>query len=207
MFLDEPTSGLDATKSLKVARILQALARLGITIVTVIHQPRKEIFDCIDDVLLLAPGGVTAFCGARQAVISHFEGFGYTFETGCNPADVLLDILSMRPQAVTASYANIKDHFSQQHYRQHQMTPYFQPWLQSDSTPRPLNEVNAAVDQALRHVVRARYAHPLTQVGLAFHRSLQQQYRLVGGTILELIVSMIAGSWHFNVLSKPHTLY
>jgi ABC-type multidrug transport system ATPase subunit len=60
-----------------VARILQSLARLGITIVTVIHQPRTEIFDCIDDLLLIAPGGVTAYCGPRGDAIPHFRQMGY----------------------------------------------------------------------------------------------------------------------------------
>eukprot|EP00656_Telonema_subtile_P054156 TRINITY_DN801_c0_g1_i1.p1 TRINITY_DN801_c0_g1~~TRINITY_DN801_c0_g1_i1.p1 ORF type:complete len:933 (-),score=272.67 TRINITY_DN801_c0_g1_i1:656-3454(-) len=40
LFLDEPTSGLDSTSSLSVFMVLQRLARLGMNIVLVIHQPR-----------------------------------------------------------------------------------------------------------------------------------------------------------------------
>ncbi|KAJ3100293.1 hypothetical protein HDU96_010381, partial [Phlyctochytrium bullatum] len=56
LFLDEPTSGLDSTSALDLAHILRATARLGLTIVSVIHQPRVEIFEAFDDVLLIAPG-------------------------------------------------------------------------------------------------------------------------------------------------------
>ncbi|KAJ3123862.1 hypothetical protein HK101_006267, partial [Irineochytrium annulatum] len=61
IFLDEPTSGLDSTAALEVADILQNIAHLGLTIVSVIHQPRIEIFKKFDDVLMIAPGGKVAF--------------------------------------------------------------------------------------------------------------------------------------------------
>ena len=46
---------------------LRAIADLGLTVVAVIHQPRLEIFNTFDDLLLLAPGGVTTFIGHRCA--------------------------------------------------------------------------------------------------------------------------------------------
>lgn len=42
--LDEPTSGLDSTAALEVVENLRRIARLGMTITAVIHQPRVEIF-------------------------------------------------------------------------------------------------------------------------------------------------------------------
>ena len=63
--LSEPTSGLDSAAALEVCRTLRAIADLGLTVVAVIHQPRLEIFNSFDDLLLLAPGGVTSFIGRR----------------------------------------------------------------------------------------------------------------------------------------------
>lgn len=56
LFLDEPTSGIDASSALTVAEIVNRLARASLTCVAVIHQPRGEIFDLIDDLILLIPG-------------------------------------------------------------------------------------------------------------------------------------------------------
>jgi len=53
IFLDEPTSGLDSSSSKEVCSVLRRLSALGLTLVAVIHQPRYEIFDMFDDVLLL----------------------------------------------------------------------------------------------------------------------------------------------------------
>jgi ABC-type multidrug transport system ATPase subunit len=94
IFLDEPTSGLDSAAALEVCRTLRAIADLGLTVVAVIHQPRLEIFNSFDDLLLLAPGGVTAFIGRRDTVMPYFSDLGYRFSAGNNPADELLDFVA-----------------------------------------------------------------------------------------------------------------
>jgi len=63
LFLDEPTSGLDSTTAMEVVGALKEVARLGVNVVAVLHQPRFELFALFDDLLLLAPGGKTAFLG------------------------------------------------------------------------------------------------------------------------------------------------
>ena len=94
LFLDEPTSGLDSAAALEVCRTLRAVADLGLTIVAVIHQPRAEIFRSIDDLLLLAPGGVTAFLGPCEQALPYFGQLGFEFAPGSNPADELLDLVA-----------------------------------------------------------------------------------------------------------------
>ncbi|KAJ3047500.1 hypothetical protein HK097_011489 [Rhizophlyctis rosea] len=94
LFLDEPTSGLDSTAALSVARILHSISRLNLTIVAVVHQPRYEIFETFDDLLMIAPGGRTAYLGRREGAQKWFEGLGYEFNEKSNPADVLMDVLS-----------------------------------------------------------------------------------------------------------------
>ncbi|KAJ3115525.1 hypothetical protein HDU96_000472 [Phlyctochytrium bullatum] len=117
IFLDEPTSGLDATAALEVCDILSAIAHLGLTIVSVIHQPRIEIFKKFDDVLMIAPGGKVAYLGPIPMAQRYFESLGFDFDPTANMSDVLMDILSGKaknnryqfgPQQLVAAWENRK---------------------------------------------------------------------------------------------------
>lgn len=65
---DEPTSGLDSTASKLVVQCLQRVARSGVTVAAVIHQPSWETFCLFDDLILLAKGGLTAYAGPQEQV-------------------------------------------------------------------------------------------------------------------------------------------
>ncbi|KJE90030.1 ABC transporter [Capsaspora owczarzaki ATCC 30864] len=92
LFLDEPTSGLDSSSSKEVCGCLQRLAKTGLTVVAVVHQPRYEIFDMLDDLLLLGKGGRTVYLGPSKQALSYFEGLGFRCPSQCNPADFLIDV-------------------------------------------------------------------------------------------------------------------
>lgn len=95
LFLDEPTSGLDSTSSMEVCGMLRDVARREqIPIVTVIHQPRYDIFTMFDDVLLLGPGGTTVYLGPSQLASSYFELLGFRAPATANPADFFMDVIS-----------------------------------------------------------------------------------------------------------------
>ena len=64
--LDEPTTGLDPALDLQVMTMLRQLADAGRVIVVATHS--LACLDVCDQVLLLAPGGKTAFCGPPSAV-------------------------------------------------------------------------------------------------------------------------------------------
>ena len=51
----------------------QIAKHLGMTVVAVIHQPRFEIFNMMDDVLLLAKGGRTVYLGDSHNAMPYFE--------------------------------------------------------------------------------------------------------------------------------------
>ena len=70
------------------------MAQLGITVVAVIHQPRHEIFALFDDILMVAPGGVTAYLGPQENVVNYFRQMGFVFDPYINQADQLMDVLS-----------------------------------------------------------------------------------------------------------------
>lgn len=47
---------------------LKRVAQSGVTVAAVIHQPSYETFSLFDDLVLLAKGGLTAYCGQQSEV-------------------------------------------------------------------------------------------------------------------------------------------
>ncbi|RKP12959.1 P-loop containing nucleoside triphosphate hydrolase protein [Piptocephalis cylindrospora] len=88
LFLDEPTSGLDTYTAYSVCKFLKELASSGRTIVATLHQPSSEIFDLIDDVVLLANGEIM-YAGPADQVVPYFGARGYPCPRHSNPADFL----------------------------------------------------------------------------------------------------------------------
>ena len=64
LVLDEPTTGLDPALDRQVMAMLRQLADAGRVVVVVTHS--LTFLDVCDQVLLLAPGGKTAFCGPHR---------------------------------------------------------------------------------------------------------------------------------------------
>jgi ABC-type multidrug transport system ATPase subunit len=50
------------------AQGLKRVAQTGVTVTAVIHQPSYETFCLFDDLVLLAKGGLTAYCGPQRDV-------------------------------------------------------------------------------------------------------------------------------------------
>ncbi|KAJ3330242.1 hypothetical protein HDU76_006138 [Blyttiomyces sp. JEL0837] len=199
IFLDEPTSGLDATSALDVAEVLKSISRLGLTIVSVIHQPRVEIFQKFDDVLMIAPGGRTAYLASVDKAKPYFESMGFHFDPSANVADILMDILAgrgvmkegwkgekpspddivelwkSRGAAVTAG--NIQT-----------VTGVHDVAVSSINQGQPSLNVTADTQsiQAMLNISKAKGAGFLTQVWNAHQRSLVQQSRFLGALVLEI---------------------
>jgi ABC-type multidrug transport system ATPase subunit len=94
-FLDEPTTGIDASSAMSVAMIIKDLAATGVTSVAVIHQPRAEIFQLIDDIIILVPGGRVAYDGPAEFALAWFAKHGFHLYTPkTNKADFILDVTS-----------------------------------------------------------------------------------------------------------------
>ena len=97
LFLDEPTSGLDASSALLVMTSLnQLVAKEGMTVCSVIHQPRKFIFDLFNAVILLGAGGRMVYHGPVDGALDYFTALGYTLPLGESVADWLIDISTGR---------------------------------------------------------------------------------------------------------------
>ena len=66
LILDEPTSGLDPALDLQVMTMLRQLADAGRVVLVVTHS--LTYLDVCDQVLLMAPGGKTAFLGPPDQI-------------------------------------------------------------------------------------------------------------------------------------------
>ena len=96
LLCDEPTSGLDATTAHSLIKTLKGLASLGHSIVVVIHQPRTDIFQLLDNLLLLSKGSVV-YDGPTAEVRSYLEGLSSSTVSPLPPetgiADWIMDTI------------------------------------------------------------------------------------------------------------------
>lgn len=88
IFLDEPTTGLDSVTSMDIVVMLKKLAeKYRLSIVMTIHQPRSEILELFDKILLLSQGS-TVFYGDLDEILEHLLDFtGIPIPAHENPAD------------------------------------------------------------------------------------------------------------------------
>ena len=90
LFLDEPTTGLDATSAFQLVRTLKKLAQKGRTVITTIHQPRSEIWDLFDSLIVLSRGN-PVYSGSIPECLPWFEGLGFRLPPFVNPAEFVID--------------------------------------------------------------------------------------------------------------------
>ncbi|KAK4535738.1 hypothetical protein CDCA_CDCA06G1763 [Cyanidium caldarium] len=94
ILLDEPTSGLDAFQAQAVMLTMLRLARNGRTVVATIHQPRSQIFQMFDYLLLLSEGQEMYF-GPAKEMVPYFAALRYPCPEYFNPADFAIDLVSL----------------------------------------------------------------------------------------------------------------
>ncbi|KAF2012754.1 putative ABC transporter [Aaosphaeria arxii CBS 175.79] len=177
LFLDEPTSGLDSTSALTLIRLLRKLTRAGMTIVVILHQPRKEIFNCLDSLTLLHQGR-QMYQGSRDNVRSHFERLGHDFAGASNTADLILDIISSEQKTLTSTNEEAKGEESTN-----------DEFRATSRWTRCNNDVSNSGTKFLP-LCRASW---ITQFWLCLVRSLKQQQRRASSFYLEIGVGGIAG--------------
>lgn len=106
LFADEVTSGLDSATSLNVIEVLHALAAKGANVVVVLHQPSLTIFNSFTSVLLLAPGGRTAYLGPPRGARIHFERLDFRCPKELSPPDFYMQLLSTSARALRVDLAS-----------------------------------------------------------------------------------------------------
>ncbi|CAI6093545.1 unnamed protein product [Clonostachys chloroleuca] len=94
LFLDEPTTGLDATSAFQLIRTLKRLAYKGRTVITTIHQPRSEIWDLFDNLVVLSRGS-PVYSGSISDCLPWFQDLGYEIPPFVNPAEFVIDLAAI----------------------------------------------------------------------------------------------------------------
>ena len=184
LFLDEPTSGLDATSASSIMSILKAVSSLGITVVTIIHQPRQEIFEALDSVLLLGAGRVI-YMGKEAEAQHYFEDCGFSFPESHNPADTIMDIIAGQGHLYKKSGDTDVSHLIEQwKYRQDATKP-----ATGFGSPIPSDLEVVALD----NTVQMRGAPWYRQTYFCLGRAFLQQYRLKSSFYAEIGVATLAG--------------
>lgn len=183
LFLDEPTSGLDATSASSIMSILKAVSGLGITVVTIIHQPRHEIFQALDNVLLLGAGRVI-YLGKGAEAQAYFEDCGFKFPEGRNPADTIMDIIAGQGHLYKRlGDTNVSHLIEQWKYREDAAR------VTNSHGPSPFDDEMVALDKT----VQIRGAPWYRQTYYCLSRAFLQQYRLRRNLYAELGVATLTG--------------
>ena len=93
LFLDEPTSGLSSEDALSVMKVLRKLANDGKTILLTIHQPSLEVFQLLDNLVVVAkdqgspdPGRLAYYGPAYPNSIEFFNPDGVPVRVPGMPA-------------------------------------------------------------------------------------------------------------------------
>jgi ABC-type multidrug transport system ATPase subunit len=89
LYLDEPTTGLDSSVSKDIMLYLKDITRkTGLTVATIIHQPRYDIIRECDDLVLLGKGGRTVYSGPADKALEYFDSIGFKCPEHANPAGI-----------------------------------------------------------------------------------------------------------------------
>ncbi|KAK7418349.1 hypothetical protein QQX98_003969 [Neonectria punicea] len=183
IFLDEPTSGLDATAASSIMRTLKAIARLGISIIVIIHQPRAEIFDLFDNLILLG-NGQTIYEGSQIEATPYFENAGFHFPEHSNHADIITDIIT----------GNGRDYKRSGDISKEALISNWANWQQSRGD---MNKRNTTVSMLGRNTIhqalKKRGAPRVKQGWLCLRRAFLQQYRAKGAFWAEMGLATLAG--------------
>ncbi|KAI0395252.1 hypothetical protein F5Y17DRAFT_474729 [Xylariaceae sp. FL0594] len=189
IFLDEPTSGLDATSASSIMRTLKAIARLGISVIVIIHQPRMEIFEMLDELILLGNGQII-YEGKGRDVQDYFQAMGFHFPEHANVGDVVTDIITgngriykqggdVSKEALIASWAS-----------SHQSASIKLKHASSSISDRASIKRTTIIQ---RELLKQRGAPRIKQLWLCLRRAVLQQWRTKSTFLFELALASLAG--------------
>ncbi|KAI2626939.1 hypothetical protein GGS26DRAFT_562180 [Hypomontagnella submonticulosa] len=189
IFLDEPTSGLDATAASSIMRTLKAIGRLGISVIVIIHQPRMEIFEMLDDLILLANGQII-YEGPEAGVQQFFENVGFNFPEHSNYGDVVTDIVTGNGRVYKRS-GDISKEALIAHWAASRQNANIK---EKHASLRYSKTSVAENNSQQRDQLKKRGAPRLKQLWLCLRRAMLQQWRTRSAFCFEMALATVAGA-------------
>lgn len=180
IFLDEPTSGLDAAAASSIMKTLKALSHLGMTIVVIIHQPRVEIFEMIDDLILLGNGRLI-FQGPEPRAQPYFASLGFDFPPHSNAGDIITDIITGNGRPYKRIGDTSKD-------------ALIENWHSIQASHPQHDAVSSKAESvSLQASMKGRGAPLWRQIYFCLLRAMRQQQRALSSFWFEMGVSAFGG--------------
>ncbi|XP_041865558.1 ATP-binding cassette sub-family G member 8 isoform X2 [Melanotaenia boesemani] len=223
LILDEPTSGLDSFTAHNLVITLSRLARGNRLVLLSVHQPRSDIFQLFDLVVLLSSGSAV-YCGAARDMVPYFTALGYPCPRYCNPSDFYVDLISIdrrspEQEAECLERARLlADKFAEkvQDTDDHMWKPSESNMTQTDSTQQPNRKEAEEVITVSKE--RNRLPGRLHQFTILIRRHIFNDYRdlvtvLVHGfeaLLMSLLVGFLyygAGEQRLNIQDTVALLY
>lgn len=115
LLLDEPTAGLDASIANELIGTLANLATIsGITICMIVQQPRPEIYERIDHLILMQDGSIV-YEGTSKGAANYFQDLGFLHKDEASDADYCIDVLNnlIKSNASSASMTSLPSLWTQ----------------------------------------------------------------------------------------------
>ncbi|KAF9116760.1 hypothetical protein BGX27_011074 [Mortierella sp. AM989] len=209
LLLDEPTSGLSATDALNVANAIKDLARKGRTVILTVHQPRSDIYELFDDLLLLSQGKVVYF-GKAQSAAAYFEALGHECPVGWNVADYFLDLITLHQENAdnegsATSRVNFANNYSD--YLANNPEAYLTQQLKEHQSSSQKFERDALLNQFKNAYTTEFAATTLTQTMLLTQRSLINLLRhptiFQASVVIHIIFALVIGSLFSGLKERP----
>ncbi|XP_056094373.1 ATP-binding cassette sub-family G member 8 isoform X1 [Rhinichthys klamathensis goyatoka] len=209
LILDEPTSGLDSFTAHNLVITLYRLARGNRLVLLSVHQPRSDIFQLFDLVVLLSSGSAV-YCGQAKDLVPYFTALGYPCPRYCNPSDYYVDLISIdrRSPEKEAQCLEKARTLAAQFVEKVKNTEDFM-WKSEDCGPSALDTPQSSVPHVLNKesVItvskpRDRLPGKVQQFTILIRRQVFNNYRdlvtLVVHGLEALLMSLLIGFLYFG---------
>ncbi|KAG0290137.1 hypothetical protein BGZ97_006264 [Linnemannia gamsii] len=209
LLLDEPTSGLSSTDALNVANAIKELARKGRTVILTVHQPRSDIYELFDDLLLLSKGKVVYF-GKAQTAAAYFEALGHEVPVGWNVADYFLDLITLHEdktpnEGSSSSHEDFAQKYSD--YLSSNSEAYLTQLLREHQNTSEKIKDDALLDQFKKAYTTEYATTTLTQTLLLTQRSLTNLARhptiFQASAFIHIVFALVIGSLFSGLKDRP----